>query len=156
MEEAFGGAAHNNEGHVFISLMSKFHCLGDVKGGSGHNCGRIAIMVMPSYKHTDYLCIRPNDEMIATLYAGSISNDDDDPKYAVKKGFLVFQDKNLQRYSTELEEFCILAEIEKSNKYIFTLFSRANDVIFTEVLPGLKGIDLSFEDNNVANSSIFT
>ena len=146
--DIFNGTTRNNEGHIMISLSSKYQHVGDNFGGRRYNFGRAAIIVSPSLIHTDYLCIRDEDEIVALLYAG-VETDDEQSQNVRKKGIFETKDKNMQSHAAEMEEFCVLAEIEENKEYIFTLFSRKQGVLFAETLYSLDDVEFVAENGKV-------
>ena len=90
-----------------------------------------------------------NDELIdATLYAGwDIDNEtNDDPRII---GFLVCTDKDNQKHTVKLENFCVLAETEKDTEYVFTMFSRTDGRLFSVILPSLKNVEFGVKNGKV-------
>jgi len=81
-------------------------------------------------------------------YTGLVTNDDGSQN-THKKGFLEFKDKNMQSHAVELEEFCILAEVDENKEYLFSLYSRTKDLLFTAVFSGLEDVDFIVENGSV-------
>ena len=142
---AFDEAACNSECHTMFSLLSKHQFLGD---GLEYGFSRAAIILSPSLTHSNKLYVSNEDEIAAFLYAGLVTFEDN-PQNAHRKGILEVKDKNMQSHAVELEGFCVLAEIEENASYLFTLFSRTRDLLFTVPLSGLKGIELVAEKGEI-------
>jgi hypothetical protein len=145
INDAFNGASHKKQRSTMISLISKRQCFSGDPDDRRYGFKRAVILVSPNHKHIDHLFIHSEEEIAAFLFAGLIK-ESDDPINLQKRGFLEIKDMNMESRVVELEEFCALIELEEINEYIFTIFDRTKELLFSTLIPKLE--DVEFEINN--------
>ena len=130
-------------GFTEISLSNKSQS--GKESSMSYDFDRAAIMLLPSIDSVKpkFLKIRDNEKVNATLYVG----DDIDDKIIgqcefSRIGFLVFANEDKQNHAVELEEFSAIIEIDDGNGYMFTYFSKTNDLLFTKHLTSLDAVGL--------------
>lgn len=134
-------------GYTEFSLSYKSQCCEE--SGLAFYFDRASIMVSPSQNIAKHLYIGADDEVNATFYAGyDIDDENEDSWDPPMIGILVFADKNNQNHAVELQEFSALIETKEDEAYIFTFYSKAENMLLIKHLTNLE-YDNPFSDRDI-------
>jgi len=138
--------AHDIGGCSFLCLRDKYQSCSDVS--YIHGFDRASIIISSSLKNLNHLYIGVDEKIKAGVFVGNVYDEDEAPSCYPKIGFLVCWGYG-NRYAVKLNEFSAIIEVEEGNEYVFTFYSKEEDIYCALVLPELNNIEFVLNGGEV-------